>query len=317
MGYAKASYFDSNLIPVIDITRLRDGTDPVGVAKSLHKASKDIGFIYIKGHGVSYETIASARATALKFFRAPESDKFSVSVSGNHRGWLGPNRSKMRDNAKADLKESFIWGSKNMGQEALAEHYVRGVNKWPVFLPEMQKPALSYFNEASEVARHLLRGFAVGMGLNEEFFLQNISQPLSRASYVYYPQQLESMGEKQFGAGPHTDFGVLTVLCQDSVGGLQVKDLNGNWVYAPPIDGTLIVNVGDLLSRWTDGSYRSTPHRVINESGQERLSLVLAFDPNSETMIDARTIFGSNHRPKEKPISCGEYLTWRFNKAFS
>jgi isopenicillin N synthase-like dioxygenase len=155
------------------------------------------------------------------------------------------------------------------------------------------------------------------MGLNEEFFLQNISQPLSRASYVYYPQQLESMGEKQFGAGPHTDFGVLTVLCQDSVGGLQVKDLNGNWVYAPPIDGTLIVNVGDLLSRWTDGSYRSTPHRVINESGQERLSLVLAFDPNSETMIDARTIFGSNHRPKEKPISCGEYLTWRFNKAFS
>jgi isopenicillin N synthase-like dioxygenase len=317
LGYAKAKYLDSSLIPVVDITRLRDGTDPVGVAKSLHKASKDIGFIYIKGHGVSYKTITTARETALKFFQAPEFDKISISVSGKHRGWLGPNRSKMRGNAKADLKESFIWGSQDIGREALADHYVRDINKWPAFLPEMQQPAISYFNEASAVARHLLRGFAIGMGLDENFFLKNISQPLSRASYVYYPQQSENMGENQFGAGPHTDFGVLTVLCQDSVGGLQVKDLNGNWVYAPPIDGTLIVNVGDLLCRWTDGVYRSTPHRVINQSGQERLSLVLAFDPNPETIIDARTIFGSEHKSKERPISCGEYLTWRFNKAFS
>ena len=93
--------------------------------------------------------------------------------------------------------------------------------------------------------------------------------------------------------------------------------MDDEWVYAPPIDGTLIVNVGDLLARWTDGFYRSTPHRVINQSNQERLSLVLAFDPNAETMIDPRTIFGSEHVSKEEPISCGDYLTWRFNKAFS
>ena len=317
MGYAKAKYFDSRLIPVIDITPLRDGTDPISVAKSLHKASQDIGFIYIKGHGVSLKTVETARETALQFFRASESDKSSVIVSEKHRGWLGPNRSKMRDDAKADLKESFIWGSENKINAVANGHYVCGNNKWPKFVPGMQKPALDYFNEAHDVARHLLRGFALGLGLQENFFLRNNSQPLSRASYVYYPQQSESMGEDQFGAGPHTDFGVLTVLCQDSLGGLQVKDLSGDWVHAPPIDGTLIVNVGDLLSRWTDGVYRSTPHRVINESSQERLSLVLAFDPSAETMIDARTIFGSEYIPKEKPISCGEYLTWRFNKAFS
>lgn len=317
MSYAKAKHFDPRLIPVIDITSLRDGTDPIGVSKSLHKASQDIGFIYIKGHGVSDKTIKNARSTALTFFRSKEADKSLVSVTDKHRGWLGPNRSKMRDDVKSDLKESFIWGSENKNIKHDSNFYICGENKWPAFVPEMRDPAQEYFKKAQSIACHLLRGFALGLGLSENFFLQNISDPLSRASYVYYPQQSENMGDDQFGAGPHTDFGVLTVLCQDTVGGLQIKNLDGDWVYAPPIEGTLIVNVGDLLSRWTDGYYRSTPHRVINQSGKERLSLVLAFDPNAETMIDARTIFGGNYVSKEKPISCGDYLTWRFNKAFS
>ena len=317
MGYAKAKHFDPRLIPVIDIAPLSDGTDPIGVSKALHKASQNTGFIYIKGHGMSDITIDNARATALKFFRSKETEKSLVSVTDKHRGWLGPNRSKMRDDVKSDLKESFIWGLENKNSNLSSDLYVYGANKWPKFLPEMREPAQEYFNQAQSIACHLLRGFALGLGLKENFFFQNITHPLSRASYVYYPQQLESMGEEQFGAGPHTDFGVLTVLCQDAVGGLQIKDLDGDWVYAPPLDGTLIVNVGDLLARWTDGFYRSTPHRVINESSQERLSLVLAFDPNAETMIDARTIFGSEYLPKQEPISCGDYLSWRFSKAFT
>ena len=118
MAYAEASSIDSNLIPVIDITPLRNGTDPTGVAKSLHRASQKIGFIYINGHGVSKETIETARSSAFNFFRASELDKAAVSVSTHHRGWLGPDRSKMEDDAKADLKESFIWGSEHkMGKE--------------------------------------------------------------------------------------------------------------------------------------------------------------------------------------------------------
>ena len=125
------------------------------------------------------------------------------------------------------------------------------------------------------------------------------------------------MGDDQYGVGPHTDFGVLTVLCQDDVGGLQVQDVNGEWIQAPPVPGTLVINVADLLSRWTDGEYKSTPHRVINSSGRERLSLVLAFDPDPNTMIDSRDVFGKDHPAKEPPITCGDYLIWRFNKAFS
>ena len=108
-----------------------------------------------------------------------------------------------------------------------------------------------------------------------------------------------------------------TILCQDNVGGLQVQNLEGEWVHAPPIEGTLLVNVGDLLSRWTDGAYKSTPHRVVNRSGKERLSLVLAFDPNPETLIDANEVFGATYHANNPPISCGDYLIWRFAKAFA
>ena len=126
------------------------------------------------------------------------------------------------------------------------------------------------------------------------------------------------MGPDQFGVGPHTDFGVLTVLCQDDVGGLQVQDAGGEWVIAPTYDaGTLVVNVGDLLARWTNGFYRSTPHRVVNSSGKERLSLVLAYDPEPETMIDPRTLFGADVETQHEPMTCGDYLVWRFAKSFA
>ena len=101
---------------------------------------------------------------------------------------------------------------------------------------------------------------------------------------------------------------MLTVLCQDDVGGLQVQTARGEWIDAPPLAGTLVVNVGDLLARWTEGVCRSTPHRVINQSASERVSLVLAFDPDPETVIDARDVFGAQHRAKEAPITCGDYL---------
>ena len=317
MSYAQAKRTDAETIPVIDITPLIDGSDPEGVANALHAASKGLGFIYIKGHGISDETIDAARSCAYEFFQSSQADKASVSVSAKHRGWLGLGGAKMQNDAKPDLKESFIWGYEDAAGDTPQDHALRGPNQWPDFLPSMQQRAMEYFNQAHQVAHHLMRGFALGLNLDENFFLKTSSRPLSRASFVYYPQQAEEMGEDQFGVGPHTDFGVLTVLCQDNVGGLQVEDINGDWIEAPPIEGTLIVNVADLLARWTDGAYKSTPHRVVNSSGRERLSLVLAFDPDPETLIDAREVFGADYSASKEPITCGDYLVWRFGNAFS
>ncbi len=317
MTYAVANYVDVDTIPIIDITPLRDGSDPVLVANALHAANRNLGFIYIKGHGIPQETIDAARKSAFDFFRRPEQDKATVEVTQKHRGWLRRGTAKMEDDAKPDLKESFIWGYQDREGYTPEDHPLRGANRWPDFDPLLQEYAMAYFHQAHQVAHHLLRGFALGLGLDQNTFLHSCTTPLSRASFVYYPAQAEDMGENQFGVGPHTDFGVLTVLCQDSVGGLQVEDVNGKWIHAPPVDGALIVNVADLLTRWTGGAYKSTPHRVVNSSGKERLSIVLAFDPDPNTLIDAREVYGADYIAKDDPIICGDYLIDRFSRAFS
>ena len=317
MSYAYAKELDTKKIPIIDIASLRDGSNKISVAKKLHQANKNLGFLYISNHGISNKTITKTRQYGLQFFNKKIEEKETVKITKKHRGWLGFGGAQMKDDAKADLKESFLWGYQDENGKSLEDHPLRGQNLWPSFLPSLQENCMDFFNQADLLAKDLLRGFAIAMNLNENFFLKNTSRPLSRASLVFYPSQPEKMGIDQFGVGPHTDFGTLTILCQDDVGGLQVQDINGEWFHAPPIQDTIIVNVADLLSRWTGGEYKSTPHRVVNSSTKERLSLVLAFDPNPETMIDPKEVHGKSFNSEEDPISCGDYLIWRFGKAFS
>ena len=317
MSQSNASTIDSGTIPVVDISPLLNGDNPESVGRQLHAASKNLGFIYVKGHGIPAAVINDARTAAYRFFHGTEPEKASITVSAGHRGWLQQGAAKMHDDAKADLKESFIWGYQDADGNTPADHALRGPNQWPAFVPSLEPAAMAYFKHAHEVAFQLLRGCAISLGLPENFFVQSCRQPLSRASFVYYPSQPANADNQQFGVGPHTDFGVLTVLCQDDVGGLEVEDINGNWIQAPPIEDTLVINVGDLLARWTDGAYKSTPHRVVNRSGRERLSLVLAFDPDPDTRIDAKDIFGPQHSPQHDATTCGDYLIWRFGKAFA
>ena len=317
MSYAQAKEIDHKKIPIIDITTLRNGENKISVAQELHKASSGLGFIYIKGHGISEMLIESVRAEGFKFFRSNNNLKGEVTVSKNHRGWLSYGGAKMDDGAKPDLKESFIWGHNMTKEEDYYDHPLRGPNQWPTSLPELRLNATNYFEEANILAKTLLKGFAIGLNLDEDFFIKTSSKPLSRASLVYYPSQEQDHGEDQFGVSAHTDFGVLTILCQDSVGGLQIQDIDGDWFHAPPIEGTLIVNVADLLCRWTGGVYKSTPHRVVNQSGKERMSIVLAYDPDPETLIDAKEVFGEDFNRQDEPITCGDYLIWRFGKAFA
>lgn len=320
MAYAQAQVVDPKTIPLIDLTALRTGADASSVARALHQASQGLGFIYLVGHGIDPANLVAAREQALKFFRSSTELKHTVTVSASHRGWLGHGAARMQDDAKPDLKESFIWGLEQASSAQPKDHSLRGENRWPAFLPELEPVAQSFFKQAHELAHHLMHGFALGLNLPEDFFLGTNDRPLSRASFVYYPAQPEAFGVDQFGVAPHTDFGVLTVLCQDEVGGLQIQNRAGEWIHAPPIENALVVNVGDLLSRWTAGAYPSTPHRVVNQSGKERLSIVLAYDPNPETLIDARQVVGlkgAGAAELAPPITCGDYLTWRFGRAFS
>ena len=308
---------DAAEIPVIDIGPLRDGSDPAAVGRRLAWAATEVGFIYVENHGVPAALIENARSSGLEFFRMPAEAKQEAATNEFHHGYLCPGSTKMYDDARPDLKESFNWGVEHDASVSRPSNPLLGPNVWPPGLPSLRGAVYPFFEAASACAENLLRGFALGAGLPAEHFIRHREWPLSRGSLQYYPPPPSDSGEGRFGVAPHTDFGVLTVLCQDEVGGLQIRRLNGEWAAVPPIPGTFVVNVGDLLERWSRGRYRSTPHRVINSSGLERLSLVLAWDPDFETPIDPATFPAGGEDPGDAPITCGDYLLWRFGKAFA
>ena len=268
--------------------------------------------------------VGRARNAAFEFFRLPQADKREAGTNEFHHGYLKPGSTKMYDDARLDLKESFNWGVELDGVSgvehdpgAAPANPLLGPNVWPAAMPELKAGVYPYFEAASACAENLLRGFALGAGLDAEHFIRFRDRPVSRGSLQYYPHQPDGSEVDQFGVAPHTDFGVLTVLCQDEIGGLEIQQRNGEWAAMPPIPGTLVVNIGDLLERWSNRRYRSTVHRVINSSGRERLSLVLAYDPNFETLVDPGAFCAEDETPHDEPITCGDYLLWRFRKAFS
>ena len=289
MSYATAKIVDADFIPVIDIGELHGGA-PAGlkaVADDLARAASTVGFFYIKNHGVPQSLIDDVFATARAFYSQPLPIKNEVRINPTHRGFLRAGEAKMSDEARPDLKESFVWG---LDVDDTDPDYRSGRplagprNKWPAGLPRMRATFMRYFDECNGLGKLLLRAFAASLDIEPDYFIRAFEKPITRCSVIYYPPQPPAMGAEQFGVAPHSDFGTLTLLYQDNVGGLQVKDANGDWVTAHPIAGTYVVNVGDLLARWTNNRFASTEHRVINSSGRERLSCAAFVDPDFDTV---------------------------------
>ena len=225
----------------------------------------------------------------------------------------------MHDDAAVDLKESFNFGLE-LGSDTLAnvaDNPLIGPNVWPADMPWFKDGVYPFFESSTRCAEAVLSGFAMAAGLAPDCFTRHADLPISRGSLQFYPPQPSELGADRFGVSAHTDFGVLTVLCQDDIGGLELESLDGEWIAVPPIPSTMVVNVGDLLARWSNGRYRSTPHRVIITSGRERLSVVLAYDPNFETLADPSLFCDAGEATIAPPITCGEYLMRRFEKAFA
>jgi isopenicillin N synthase-like dioxygenase len=303
-------------IPIVDVEPLTSGEACPQTLSALRQANQEAGFVYVRNHGIASSVIDAARQSAVAFFQLSQAEKSAVTVSRQHRGWLAQGEARMSDNESVDLKESFIWGAPNEPNAPATNHSLQGPNQWPDHnCNDFRTHASAWFEAAQHLAESLLRGFARSLDLSDNFFLSCSDRPLSRASYVFYPHQ-STLSNNQFGVAPHTDFGMLTILCQDEVGGLQIENADGVWIDAPPLTDTLVVNIGDLLHRWTNGLFRSARHRVVCPQDSDRLSLVLAYDPNPETLIDAADLAFSGSI-QEQPITCGDYLDWRFSKAFA
>ena len=321
MIYAESKTIALSQIPVIDMATALDGS-PEGerrVATEFLRAATELGFFYVKNHGVPWHLVEQAREAARGFFALPLEKKSEVGINANHRGFLRVGEAKMADYAQPDLKESFVWGLEvPPGDPAMtADNPFICPNNWPAFMPELKQAAYPYFEATLDCGRRLLNIFAVSMELPRDTFTRHWRRSITRGAFVYYPPQPPEMGTEQFGVAPHTDYGCLTVLCQDDVGGLEVQTKAGEWVAATPIEGTFLVNVGDLLTRWTNDGFASTPHRVVNKGGRERYSLVMAVDPDFDTLVDPAVVCRDGESPHYSPVRCGDYIQQRFDKAFA
>jgi hypothetical protein len=219
-----------------------------------------------------------AFAVAKAFFELPESEKQAVAVDKNQRGWLAQGMSRLQGSKTHDLQEVFFWGTHTAADDAdvLAGKPLCALNQWPKDFPRLYADLVPYYDAVCKVARCVMAAVAVSLDQPANFFDEVYAKPLARGQMVYYPASTaRDEAEARFGVAPHTDFGVLTVLMQDSSGGLQVRAKSGDWIEAPPIPGTLVCNIGDLLARWSNKRFASIVHRVINRTSHARYSFDL------------------------------------------
>jgi len=309
-------------IPVIDVGPLVDGSDPEGVAAALGRAAATVGFVYVKNHGVPAALRAAMMAEAERFFAQPLEAKNAVHIrhSAVHRGYFPLFEENTDPDLTADLKEGLDLG-RDLGSDApevVQGLPLHGPNQWPDSLPEFRDTTEAYFAAVRGLAETLMRGFALALGLRPEFFADKIDRPCASLRLLHYPPQQGHVEARTMGCGAHTDYGCLTILAQDDNGGLQVCNAAGEWISAPPIPGTFVINLGDQMARWTNGRFQATPHRVINASGRERYSMPFFFDPNWDALIEALPgTVPEGEAPRFAPVLAGPYLQSRFDATFA
>jgi isopenicillin N synthase-like dioxygenase len=291
-------------IPIIDLAPFLDGSARAGAGtvRAIGEACRATGFFYAVNHG-----IATARvfAAAERFFALPLASKEALSITqaADNRGYVALRSEQLDPSAPADCKEAF-----NLGPER-----AHARNRWPD-LPDFRDPSLAYLTAATALAQRLHDAFAIDLGLAPTHFAGLVDRPSVTLRLLHYPPGQRAA----LGAGAHTDYGTITLLAQDEVGGLEVRTRSGEWIAAPPIPSAFVCNIGDLLMRWTNDVYASTPHRVVSPPGRERYAIALFFDPNPDAIIACLPTCADASRPaRYPPIRADDYLRSRLDSTYA
>jgi isopenicillin N synthase-like dioxygenase len=280
-------------LPIVDVSALVTGGDPGPAAEQIAEACRDSGFFYVTGHGVPAQLSARLDAAAREFFALPEPVKLEISMARGGRAWRGffPVGGELTS-GRPDRKEGVYFGSELPADDpkVLAGLPLHGANLFPEQVPQLRPAVLGYLDELTRVAQAVLSGVAVSLDLPADYFAHGYTADPTVLFRIFHypPAPVDAAGapidEQDWGVGEHTDYGLLTLLAQDDNGGLEVRAGRG-WVAAPPVEGTFVCNIGDMLDRLTGGYYRSTPHRVRNVSGRDRLSFPFFFDPDFSATV--------------------------------
>jgi isopenicillin N synthase-like dioxygenase len=306
-------------IPLIDFDPFRSGT-AVGkqaVAQAIREACEQVGFFYLGNHGVAQAKIGAVFEAARRFFALPEERKMDPRLRVTPQRMRGYQALFARHYANTDapdVNEAFKYQHEYPGDDPdiIAGNRFHQTNQWPEDLPGFRDTLLDYFAEMESLSQRVLRAFALALELEEDWFLSFYRKPLTQVSLLHYPPQPAQAPERQYGIRPHADSTAFTVLAQDEVGGLQVEGRDG-WIDAPPIAGTYVINIGDMMARWTNDRFKSTPHRVINLTGRERYSVPFFAIPDFDAVVACLpSCRGPDNPAKYPPLHVGESITRKF-----
>ena len=317
-------------LPIIDMSPLFDFEDADAVRQvslEIRQACRESGFFYVRGHRIDESRLAGLERAGRRFFDLPLEEKNRIAMHHGGLAWRGyfPVDGELTA-GQPDHKEGLYFGSDLPAEHprVVAGTPLHGANLGPEAVPELRGEVLAFMAATAAAAQQLLRGIALSLDLPNHYFTQTYTRnPTILFRIFHYPA---GQGER-WGVAEHTDYGLLTLLAQDASGGLQVKS-GDQWLDAPPIEGTLVCNIGDMLDRLTGGWYRSTPHRVRNASGRGRLSFPLFFDPDFDAEMQALPTIASRQpmgsgaaRWDEADLqafegSYGDYLIAKVSKVF-
>jgi isopenicillin N synthase-like dioxygenase len=296
-------------IPIIDFASFLSGNKNTQhkVVQEIYLACQEVGFFYLKNHGISQELVDRLLSQSQSFFSLPETVKNRVLRSPQTNcGYVGFQKEKLNPQHPWDLKEAF-----NVGQET-------------VWIPELEefRQAVTQFYELTTqvIAPQLLQAFALTLELPPNFFEDKHGKNYF-LRLLHYPPVAQTPQPGQLRAGEHSDYGSITLLLQDTVGGLEVQTRQQEWIVAPPIPGTLVVNVGDAMQHWTNNRLRSTPHRVavpLDERAKiSRYSIALFCDPNPDVELAClESCCSLDHPPVYESILMRDFLSRKFNATY-
>ena len=316
-------------VPLIDLAPAEKAASRREVARAIAEACEAVGFFAIVGHGVPSPLVDAAWTAARDFFDLPEPAKRRVIMPrpGYPYGWSPVKGESLAyslgDNRPPDLKETFSFGPADLvpppegAREAI--EFAWAPNLWPDEPRGFRAALLAYYQALSGVAAKLMRLFALGLGLPAAHFEPMIDRAISAVRLLNYPDQPDAPMPGQLRAGAHTDYGSLTILLQEqAAGGLEVQAPDGTWHGVPALPDSFVVNLGDLMARWTNDRWRSTLHRVANpprdaRGSTRRQSIAFFHQPNWDAEIACLpTCLAPGDRPKYAPVLSGPHLASKF-----
>jgi isopenicillin N synthase-like dioxygenase len=316
-------------IPIIDVDELvARGPSQRDVADRVGKACRESGFFYVVGHGVDESLQTRLRELSREFFAQDVENKLKIRMALGGRAWRGYFRvGDELTSGKPDQKEGLYFGAEIPDDDprVRAGAPLHGPNLFPERPAGLRGVVPEYMSALTALGHRLMAGLALSLGLEESYFADRITgEPLTLFRIFNYPPPGDP---GLWGVGEHTDYGLLTILLQDDAGGLEVKS-RSRWVAAPPVPGSFVCNIGDMLDRMTGGLFRSTPHRVRNPAPRDRLSFPFFFDPNFFAHVRPIELTGQDLPPDDRDErwdrasvhafegTYGDYLLGKVGKVF-